>query len=52
MEKIEEILYIDPQQQQPGGKCRLCDAIVYPPGYHCPRCERRSYGVSRPKQRL
>ena len=41
MGKIEEILYIDPQQQRPGGKCRRCGGLVYGPGYHCPRCERR-----------
>ena len=41
MGKIEEILYIDPQQRRPAGKCRRCGALVYSPSYHCPRCERR-----------
>ena len=41
MRKIEESLYIDPQQQRPIGKCRRCGALVYAPGRHCPRCERR-----------
>ncbi len=41
MGKIEELLYTDPQQRQPVGKCRRCHGDIYPPGYHCPRCERR-----------
>ncbi len=41
MQKIEEGLYFDPQKRKPIGKCRRCGGWVYPPGSHCPRCERR-----------
>lgn len=40
MEKIEPILYLDPQCRREK-RCPICDGCVYPPGYHCIRCERR-----------
>ena len=36
---IEQILYIDPQQL-PSKPCPICGGAVYPPGYHCIRCEK------------
>ncbi len=38
-EKIEPILYIDPQQV-PHRLCPVCGGAVYPPGWHCIRCGR------------
>ena len=40
MKTISSILYPDPQAQRPSGKCPRCGGCVYPPGNHCPRCER------------
>lgn len=36
---IESTLYID-IQQLPHRLCPVCGGAVYPPGYHCIRCER------------
>jgi uncharacterized OB-fold protein len=37
--RIEPTLYIDPQTL-PEKACPVCGGAVYPPGYHCIRCER------------
>ena len=33
------ILITDPQCR-PEKRCSLCGSCIYPPGYHCIRCER------------
>ena len=37
-EKIESVLYIDPQQAVPAGYCPVCRGALYLPGMICLRC--------------
>ena len=37
---IEPTLYIDPQRVPTTHFCSRCGGAIYPPGYHCIRCER------------
>ncbi len=39
MTPIEQILFLD-AQRAPERRCLHCDGCVYPPEYHCIRCER------------
>jgi len=39
-QRIESILYIDPQAQKPAGYCSRCGGAVYFPGCRCIRCGR------------
>ncbi len=36
---IEPVLFTDPQQQKEK-PCPVCGGAVYPPGWHCLRCQR------------
>ena len=38
---IEQVLYIDRQQEAPGDFCRRCGGARYLPGLRCIRCEGR-----------
>lgn len=40
MAQIETLLLADPQRKQEKF-CPACGGCVYPPEYHCIRCERR-----------
>lgn len=39
IDKIEYTLYIDPQAVR-NSRCPVCGGAIYPPGWHCIRCER------------
>ncbi len=39
---LESILYTDENAAIPGGFCPLCGSELYPPGYHCIRCEKEN----------
>lgn len=36
--KIENVLYIDPQQMNPAGYCPVCRGTLYKPSLICLRC--------------
>lgn len=40
MDKLEQILWADPQQAQEAGRCSVCGGVVYRPGGCCVRCGR------------
>ena len=37
--EIEQMLYIDPQDQPPAGFCPVCGCELYAPSLTCIRCE-------------
>lgn len=39
-ELVEQVLYIDPQQERLFDFCPVCGGERYAPGFHCLRCER------------
>lgn len=39
MDRLQSNLFIDPQCR-PEKRCPVCGGCVYPPTYHCIRCER------------
>lgn len=39
-EKLESVLFTDPQAQIPAGYCPLCGGALYAPGLYCIRCGR------------
>ena len=38
---LEQVLYIDPQNQIPACYCRVCGGARYAPSLVCIRCQRR-----------
>ena len=40
MRKIEEMLWMDPQQAKELGRCPVCGGTVYQKGKICGRCRR------------
>lgn len=40
MDKVEKILWFDPQQQPEAGRCSVCGGVIYRPGCDCARCRR------------
>lgn len=39
-QKVESVLYTDPQNVVPAGRCPVCGGALYPPGLYCLRCDR------------